>query len=111
MSNDEKRYTERDLVMARREGYADAMGAGGGWDSVAKKITRERYPLPKVSRPRVLGPDEVGRYWKIVDGRWWYQHRAGGLGSPWLNGGVVQPECERIRFDLVCRPTEEVEDG
>lgn len=54
-------YTKRDEVLALRRGYADGVcGARAHVSPViepcesCKRVAAERYPLPKVERPRVV---------------------------------------------------------
>lgn len=75
----EKTYTERELVLAQRESFA----AGSAWrwadthpvadervNDRERAVAERRYPLPRVTRPRML-PDphvEFDQFWRCVDG-------------------------------------------
>jgi hypothetical protein len=110
----EKKYSEREMVMAKRAAFV--AGNQWVWKSGATDEAEQRYPLPKVVRPRVV--------------------KVSGVNSPWvayrLHGSSIQAqECldaccpHDIRWedvesvpthhiralaDLLANPTETVED-
>lgn len=124
MSN-EKKYTERDLVAAKRNAFLSGRvdrGETGQLSGVeAERRAREMYPLPKVTRPRVLDdPHVAGAKWKL------YPNLAPMLGefgvahpdiydgdfytpSKELNLGVPTTARVKLWADLIANPTEEVE--
>lgn len=107
---DDKRYTERDLILAKREGYAKGLSAlySTRDERVAEFEAAARYPMPTVTRVRrVPDPNGVpGLLWTFQDGRL----------VPWMSGFNSQDStpypmtAERIRmaYDLMQHPTEEV---
>ena len=118
--------TQRALIEAKREGYA--MGARD-WvreefafaSNVAAKAA-ERFPFPKISRPRVVEDleSEHGTDWRCVKGELEFQ-RAHGDWHPMLGrindgpafyGTIFKPTPKRVALwaDLLANPTEEVED-
>jgi hypothetical protein len=119
MSGGEKKYTERDLVMAQREAFAR-----GGYllrdpftprDEWRRRAERE-YPLPRVTRARVVR-DTAGIAWRVVDGRLEFDRGDERLepSQQWATTdwyGTLRIGAERIRLwaDLLANPTEEVED-
>lgn len=52
--SDEKTYTERDIVLAKREGWVRHCVATCGGKEEAEKYAAREYPLPRVTRPRVV---------------------------------------------------------
>ena len=107
-------YTERELVLAQRDAYARGLGEGTqywGDDAVAK--ARHEYPLPKVTRPRVVDDPHVFSQFKADGGKLYW--RGGNTG--WYafdnvaNPPAFLPTEERVRLwaDLLANPTEEVE--
>ena len=111
--SDEKKYTLRDLVIARREGYAQ----GATWYKAGRVPLHEvveqadnYYPLPKVTRPREVR-DSHGVEWRW--GWWGFEFRDDGDGC-WSNvatSGTPGITKERVLLlaDLLANPTEEVE--
>lgn len=122
----EKRYTERELVLAQREAFR--MGAAGlrysrrddfigPWS--AERDAEARYPLPKVTRPRVVDDPwpGSGHQFRCVNGAIQVHHwgewkplapLAGACADVWI---YPTPERIRLWYDLLTHPTEEVEDG
>ena len=73
----EKKYTERDMIVRERRAFVE--GANYGATGATMRIYSEaehRYPLPKVTRPRVV-TDEYGDLWKFENGvfRWSNCHK------------------------------------
>jgi hypothetical protein len=58
--SDEKKYTERDLVMAKREAYLQGCVRFGCDKPRAADYCVSRYPLPKVTRARVVADPHDG---------------------------------------------------
>lgn len=131
----EKKYTERDLVLAKREGYVDCRVTHGYRDVHSREVygeeARKRYPLPKVTRPRVV-QDELGDsghpVWFRVSagggieyqlsscgGQWYTIGRLLNVSSAWPRDDVSATQqmtrWEGIWADLRVNPTEEVEDA
>lgn len=117
--NDEKKYTERDLILAKREGWLACYDAFP-WHGLRMKddAVKRRYPLPKkkVERPRVVrdphDPD-VPRpsLWRYVAGEFEFDT---GVGEPrWQRryGTPITPERVKLWADLLSNPTELVEDS
>jgi hypothetical protein len=102
---DEKRYTERDLVMAKREGYT--RNCSNSHCALCATRAKELFPLPKITRPRRL-KDSTGTRWRFNEGRLECFDN-----SIWTEGPfytMATPERIRIWYDLLENPTEEVED-
>lgn len=116
MSDDEKRYTERDLILAKRQGYAARM-----WESLCmtdaevRATIAARYPLPKATRPRVVADPHDSRIeWRAPEDslRSHLFHREGR--SDWTAGlGSLCVTRQRVALwaDLLANPTEEVDDA
>lgn len=104
-----KKYTEREYVLAQRDafmaGLADPIQY---WGKDALQEARKRYPLPRVTRPRVV-KDATGWEWMLADGSQ-LRYRAS-FASDWsdsLNLGA-KGRIAALR-DLLANPTETVEE-
>lgn len=133
--SDDKKYTLRDMVLAQREAYvrgyhtyrvddATTEGREGAWetdkrDGLSARIAARKFPLPKLTRPRVVTSD-TGRRFRIVDGQLQTQTSSNGQSWCCLANGSRVPAAEdtgikitleRIRLwaDLLANPTEDVE--
>jgi hypothetical protein len=60
--SDEKKYTERDLVMAKREAFVEGAVLWRCYytQDSARAAAERRHPLPKVTRPRVVADPHDG---------------------------------------------------
>ena len=104
--SDEKRYTEREYVL----GLRSAFKAGAEWIRRTPIYTSDRaianavtmtYPLPKVTRPRVV---RLGNYdYRIVNGV--VQCLFGGT---WQESSIHTVYGTRVIADLIANPTETV---
>lgn len=130
--SDEKKYTERELVLAKRNAFVDgsywgynasqesaakSVGVLGAWSRACADMASESaYPLPKVTRPRVVR-DSVGMEFRFIaeneppfvewrntltEKKLWRVSAAG-------DGVAVNAERAKLWADLVANPTEEVE--
>lgn len=133
---DEKRYTERDLILAKREAFEE--GATRVWTAFAREtdacphgwrgsnvLAAEAYPLPKSTRPRVMSdPNSLnGREWRCVGRQFETRVRESSRLAEWhlvdwseYNRGAfvehpLAPTPERVAMwaDLLANPTEEVD--
>ncbi|MGJ0510237.1 MAG: hypothetical protein ACR652_24595 [Methylocystis sp.] len=118
MTTDEKKFSERDLILAKREAFKNGAAwmkgevvygsaPNGGWADAAN----ERYPMPKAIKPRVITAN--GTNYRVVDG--WLEEqsacispapawkRVGGL--PYYNDGLTR------LADLILDPTREVSEA
>ncbi len=121
--SDEKKITERDAVL--RERAAARYMAGYFWDrnyfsipmkphenpmEEAEHRIADRYPLPKVTRPRVM-PWHDWEYRRTE--RFGTETRRKGT-EGWMDAGTFSssapPMFLRMLADLAERPTEEIED-
>lgn len=119
-----KTYTEREVILRERRAVGRAINAVwphikrglNGLDWVGSDAIRDcLYPLPKVTRPRVL-PDEFGMGWKYENGAFYYTlsvrpdlvrwHRATANVTP------TEITASRVALwaTLLDNPTEEVDD-
>lgn len=120
--SDEKQYTETDLVKAKRQAFRDgAVHAARTHGCGRPECADERYPLPKITRPRVV--KYKAHFFRVVDGRiqwskpWWKRASAPESLETWhdVEGThpslVTVPSAELILIlaDLLANPTEEVE--
>lgn len=129
----DKTVSERDAL--RREQVAFEAGAcwqrlelGAGDRTgmaaqVAMETARERYPLPKVERPRVVRDPHIegigDRYeWIVLKGENTPRFRLVGTHGRWYlpdghEGGAFTPTRERVAMwaDLLANPVELVEDA
>lgn len=112
--SDEKKYTEREKVLAEREAYrkgnaserAMAFGSGnyvGGGPVSAEKM----YPLPKVTRPRIV-VDRAGHEWTWVEGRLCFRQTPT---SNWISASssLIGEGARDALATLLANPTEEVD--
>lgn len=114
-------YSEREKVLAEREAYqsgVNTMYMNGVVPATPEacqesvrllKLAATRYPLPKVTRPRVVETARSGYEWRIVGGA--LQERRIDT-ELWriAEGWVGDPENMRVLADLLANPTEEVDD-
>ena len=116
--SDEKKYTERELILAKREGYMRHC------EKFCARINKEEanvsavveYPLPKVTRPRVV-KDSVGMEFRfiadnqppLVEWRNTLTEEKLWRVSTVCNGVAVNAERAKLWADLVANPTEEVD--
>lgn len=118
MSQSEKQYSMRDIVMAKREGFARAHAGAQIHDYHAvgpcricersREIARETYPLT-VTQPRIV-KDADGFAWRVIDGR--LEYRAG-ISGEWNddNTAIIRPRDVLRIADLFSNPTETISDG
>lgn len=103
MSDDVKRYTERELVMAKREGFCAGVEAHAHRQihdvAYARTLAGIRYPLPRVTRPRVVR-DLHNDAWEVRESILWCQ------GNPigWADKTTLQK-----LLDLIDNPNETVD--
>lgn len=106
---DEKKYTMRDMVLAQRDAYARGLGEETqywGDDAVAK--AHREYPLPKVTRPRVVSDGTME--WKYENELLMCRYSGWDV---WRSVQYSEVPLNRRRAealaDLLANPTEEVE--
>jgi hypothetical protein len=110
--SEEKKHTERDLVMAKREGWVASENAAsreecyGFCRHEAEMRAAEAFPLPKVTRPRVVtrGQSQFRVENGVVMAR---LSNAEG----WRESAFHTAEWVRTLADLLANPTEEVPDA
>lgn len=119
--SDEKKYTERDLILAKREAFR----AGAYWGiehsprqdalvvSPVVAQAESRYPLPKVTRARVV---RMGTFEFKAANCDIYWREAGSSGAWNLaiirdtpGGRILTADTVRTFVDLLANPTEEVD--
>lgn len=118
--NDEKKYTERDVVERERRAFLNGIVAlhlqkeipsgpsvGRAVDR-ARAMTNRTYPLPTVARPRVVR-DGHGLEWKWEYGQLWMRQTPA---SVWLCASppMISEGARLPLADLLANPTEEVDD-
>lgn len=114
-------YTEKDVVLREREafvaGYACAHGAWLVDVRPAKSEAESRYPLPKVTRARVVrDPHDSTIEYRLTDGGYQYREKCGkwtnmdAIGETWSKDNCPTPERATLWADLIANPTEEVEE-
>jgi hypothetical protein len=111
----EKTYTERDLILAKREGFCASAGYYGGPRvlNTAEKEAPKIYPLPKATRPRVVvDPHFPDVQWRCSGESMLEEYTAR---CGWRSLAAASHELvvtnPRIRLwaDLLANPTEEVD--
>lgn len=130
MADAEKKYTEREMVLAKREaGYEMAIAWVGEYNercsctACTPKATNiqadavRRYPLPLVTRPRVVSDIanvDWCREFRCVAGRIEQREVRGDNRSltwaPIAGGWEITPRTVRFFADLLANPTEQVPD-
>lgn len=112
--------TEREAVLREREAYRAGIAAERAVVCERMRIGKpmpaaERYPLPKVTRPRVVRERDGEVEWTLIGGQLhWRWTREGN--APWMAGprgvvmGDVTPAMARAWDDLFTTPTETVDD-
>ncbi len=103
--SDEKQYTERDMVLARREGARVALYTPVSGCTVQQAIdTASRlFPLPKVTRPRVVAG--LRAQYKVVDG---VVHGRSNASFDWrVSASIHVDDVVRVA-NLLANPTEEI---
>ena len=124
--SEQKMISEREAVMRERAAFVAGAerfaceGCKGLAPDYAGKEAAERYPLPTVTRPRVvtdphLRDDSVS--WRVFDGVIQYRENRDAMldsiiDSSWVVGPPqFIPTAERVAMwaDLLANPTEEVE--
>lgn len=112
--SDEKKYTERDLVLAKREGYVRHCTQLCGNEEMAVERAVGLFPIPKRVQPRVVKREGIVScfLWRLVDGvlQWSDPDQIG-----WTTYRMDTPDEWRrvgpIYADLLATPTEEVDDA
>jgi len=118
---DPKLVTERNAVLRERTAYVrgrhESLTARPMVQSEAREYEKEaasRYPLPKVTRARVVqDPHDSSMHWRVGDERYTPLQFSVNGGS-WQYGlGSMCATDKRVRVwaDLLANPTEEVEDN
>jgi hypothetical protein len=113
--SDEKRYTERELIEAKREGYVAAMHEEHYASGYSEGQAARRYPLPKVKRRRVvqLGGFEYRASGSPGEDVYGLLIRDAALkDDPWVTAGAFNANNlrgVRALADLIANPDEEVE--
>jgi len=100
--------SEKDAVLREREAFTTGVYAVLGSNTVEQEATR-RYPLPKVTRPRVVqDPVNPRREWRCVGGK--MQTREDTLA--WYDVTEVRISAPHVALwaDLLANPTEEVDE-
>jgi hypothetical protein len=112
---DGERMTKREVLIARKA-YKDGAAAERGHahdDAGWKPAAEARYPLPKVTRPRVVRDQHnPAQEWIVEDG-FLRCRNAGGAWMKWAEyklSADFAPLPERVALwaDLLANPTEEV---
>lgn len=109
--SDEKQYTERDLVLAKREGYVLHCTQLCGNDEMAAARAVGLFPLPKRTQPRVV-KDGYGIEWRMNDGTLeWKGDSSRGRWEPSSAYGALAIGSKRVALwaNLLANPTEEVD--
>jgi len=116
--SDEKQYTERDLILAKREAYVDgrheSLTAARPTPSERAAYVRDaerRYPLPKVTRARVIRRN-VGHFgfdWRLVKNTLEYANPGKEDWEPYVPEKGEWADVAAILNDLLANPTEEVD--
>lgn len=105
--------TERDKQLLRREGFAAAMRKGIGLSfDYAEESAAAAYPLPPITRPRVVADSESFKQFCVVNGQLLWRV-ADGVEWERVNSTVafsITPNRVRVWHDLLTNPTEDVPD-
>lgn len=100
----------RELVKAQRAAFLKGcaqVGARGGWssydDEAARVVARSLYPLPKVTRPRVVSINL--REYRILNSELWWRYAPG---YEWEKHGWTRRDAQAL-LGLFADPTETVD--
>jgi len=105
--SDEQKYTERDLILAKREGYVRHCLQMLMSKQYAETDAALLFPLPKVTRPRVVQRKD-GCELRLFGTE--LQFRLGNDDSWKCYNGMYVDETNRLALlDLLANPTEEVD--
>lgn len=121
MSQSEKQYSERDMVMAKRDAWVACFMDGVRVDrdsmrSEAIRQARARYPLTE-TRPRVVTDMTFGTHWWIMPDELLprgsanigdTRTRQGTYADTQCAAWMITPERIRIWADLLANPSETV---
>lgn len=123
---DEKRYTERDLICAKREAFERGAEMVFRQFAIHADVTHwrgttalaaEAYPLPKITRPRVvMDPHDSMIAYRLVGGNFEYCVGSGpwkgmdAIDEQWSRENYVSPKRVALWAALLANPTEEVDD-
>lgn len=117
--SDIKLDTERELILAKREGWAIATCAGlanfagnghsytSGPCERCKMAATEAYPFPKVTRPRVV-KDGDGDSWRWTPGDGLKVDR--GSNGTFVPPSTIRESAREVVGNLLLNPAEEVEE-
>jgi hypothetical protein len=109
----DKTVTEREAVLRERKAFYCGAAHQHDTDAGGNQVWEEgrrRYPLPKVTRPRVVR-DREGWKWQCIDGRiQWSGPRGWRFADVMTYAVRVTPERVVLWADLLANPTEDVED-
>ncbi len=111
----DKTVSEREAIMREREAYENGMVRGSAREFISmedlREAVRRTFPLPKVTRPRVVtdreNPTIVWRFTEHAGFEW----KPVGAESWMMRGSDYQTPRKVVMWaDLYANPTEEVED-
>lgn len=116
--NEEKKHTDRDLVLAQRAAFVAGGHKGYHCGLVnLQRYAQAAYPMPTITRPRLVeDPHCAGKHWAWWDGQlmWTAFGRGGEIPAATMSESMytgLTPERVRLWADLVTTPTETVEEG
>lgn len=109
--------SERDAVLRERAAAIRALAYFHVYSTPAERdgFVRNMFPLPKISRPRVVTESSTGSLarWRVTNGELeWSRQREGwsALATSAARGMYITAERAILLADLLANPTEEVED-
>ena len=112
--NDEKKYTEREVILCQQAAFEEGCRAVfrheegvTSWQG-SRTLARKRFPLPKMTRPRVVHDHNDRCDYRAMNGT--IERR-----DEWQDWRLVNdtpPTARRVKLwaDLLANPTEEVEE-
>ena len=114
--SDNQTVTEREAVVRERKAFGlgwRMQRENGGSLREGEGLADRLYPLPSITRPRVVKDPEAKDYeWRFHDGRMQVRRGKNAFdgGGEWVCPCNWQPTAERVRLwaDLLQNPTEEV---
>ena len=110
--SDEKTYTEREMAHERQAVARTVLLAHTtmGYEK-CDAIARQSFPLPKVTRPRVVqDPLYHWKKWRVIDGEL-QRNGSEDDSDEWVSTPLSDMTAARVRVlaDLLANPTEEVD--
>lgn len=116
--NSEKKYTEKDAILLKRQAYMEGMSMMPSFVTLTpdtlQREAKRRFPLPRVTRPRVVTENPFGLEYRAVrrpDGLLVIERRLAHSAEKWSEPNLtLDPARVKFLAELLATPDETVED-